>query len=102
MRLRTLAVGLFLALAACGPVGQPSAATSPSTSSQSSQTPNARDTELFAIATGLPGGQLVNSNPPPGHATVKIVHGTGRVDAEASFVPPPAPVIANAEPLRQS
>jgi len=102
MRLRTLAVGLFLALAACGPVGQPSAATSPSTSSPSSQTPNARDTELFAIATGLPGGQLVNSNPPPGHATVKIVDGTGRVYAEASFVPPPAPVIGNAEPLLQS
>src|ERR1700694_3195928 len=102
MRLRTLAVGLFLALAACGPVGQPSAATSPSTSSPSSQTPNARDTELFAIATGLPGGQLVNSNPPPGHATVKIVDGTGRVYAEASFVPPPAPLIGNAEPLLQS
>src|ERR1700681_3638873 len=103
MRLRTLAVGLCLALAACAPVGQPSAATSPSTeTSPAPSTPNAQSTVLFAIATGLPGGQLVNSNPPPGHATVKIVDGTGRVYAEASFVPPPAPAIGNAEALLQS
>jgi hypothetical protein len=94
--MRILAVAVFLTLAACGSATEPRAATSPSAS------PSAPSTVLFAIATGLPGGQLVNSNPPPGPATVKIVDPNGRVYALASFVPPPAPNIGNAEPLLQS
>jgi hypothetical protein len=57
---------------------------------------------MFAIATGVPGSQLVNSYPLPDHATVKIVDATGHVYAQASFVPPPTPVIGNAAPLLQS
>jgi hypothetical protein len=104
MRIKVLAVAVFLALAACGSAGQPRGAASQSTgaSAEPSHSPSALSSALFAIATGLPGGQLVTSNPPPGHATVKIVDANGRVYAEASFAPPPAPVIGNAEPLLQS
>ena len=69
---------------------------------ESEPSPAALGTTLIAIATGLPGLQLVNSNPTPGHATVKIVDANGRVHAEASFAPPPAPEIGNAAPLLQS
>ena len=55
------------------------------------------------VVSGLPAGQLVNTNPSPGtQATVEIVGPDGRVRAQASFVPPPAPMIGNAEPLLQS
>jgi hypothetical protein len=84
----------LLALAGCGSASQsPAASSSPSPSSSKT---------LFAIATGLPGFQLVNSYPLPDRATVKIVDATGHVYAQASFVPPPVPVIGNAVPLLQS
>jgi hypothetical protein len=95
MRLKMLGAAGLLALAGCG-----SASQSPGASSLPS--PSTPSKTLFAIATGLPGFQLVNSYPLPDHATVKIVDATGHVHAEASFVPPPAPNIGNAAPLLQS
>jgi hypothetical protein len=97
MGLKMLSAAGLLALAGCG-----SASQSPGASSSSSPSPSTSSKTLFAIATGLPGFQLVNSYPLPDHATVKIVDATGHVYAEASFVPPPAPNIGNAVPLLQS
>jgi hypothetical protein len=97
MRLKILGAAGLLALAGCGSTGQ-----SPGASSSSSPSASAPSKTLFAIATGLPGFQLVNSYPLPDHATVKIVDATGHVYAQASFVPPPVPVIGNAVPLLQS
>jgi len=94
--MKPLAIGVVLFLAACGSAGQPSATSSVST------TPSALSSRLFAIATGLPGAQLVNSYPLPAQASVKIVDANGRVHAQASFAPPPAPNIGNAAPLLQS
>jgi hypothetical protein len=91
------AAALLLLVTACGSAGQPSGA-----AARPSASPSAHSTALFAIATGLPGFQLVNAFPLPGQATVKIVDASGRVYAEASFLPPPVPVIGNAVPLRQS
>ena len=108
MKLVTLAV--FLAIAACGPNSQPRAAATPSQSAQTSSAPQTQpaqspveSTGLFVVVSGLPAGQLINSNPSSGaQATVEIVGPDGRVRAQASFAPPPAPVIGNAEPLLQS
>jgi hypothetical protein len=104
MRMKFLAAAALLAVAACGSNGQPRSATSPATdtSPQRSQSPTVLSKALFAVATGLPGAQLVNSYPLPNSATIKIVDASGRVYAEASFVPPPAPTIGNAVPLLQS
>ena len=92
--MKLLAVAVFLALAACGPAGGGA-----TTSQTGDSTPSG---PLFAIANGLPGGQLINSNPSAGKATVKIVDANGRVHAEASFVPPPAPNVGPVVPLLQS
>ena len=109
MKMVTLA--FLLAIVACGPNSQPRGAATPS---QSAQTPSASPSTqpaqspaassgLFVIVSSLPGGQLVNSNSSPAtQATVEIVGPDGRVRAQASFTPPPAPVIGNAEPLLQS
>jgi hypothetical protein len=97
MRVKLVAISVFLSLAACGSADQPRSAASATPSVSS-----APSTVLFAIATGLPAAQLVNSNTSSGQATVEIVDTKGRVHAQASFVPPPAPVIGNAEPLLQS
>jgi len=91
-------VTLFLLIAACGSASQPPGAAA----SSASTSPSKVSAPLFAIATGLPGLQLVNSYPLPGQASVKIVGEDGRVHAQASFVPPPAPNIGNAAPLLQS
>lgn len=93
MRLKVLGAAGLLALAGCGSTSQSPGAT-PSASPSSKA--------LFAIASGVPGSQLVNSYPLPDHATVKIVDATGHIYAQASFVPPPTPVIGNAAPLLQS
>ena len=95
MRLKVLGAAGLLALAGCGSANQsPGASSSPS--------PTAATKTLFAIASGLPGFQLVNSYPLPDHAIVKIVDTTGHVYAQASFVPAPPPAIGNAVPLLQS
>src|SRR4029077_1388221 len=96
MRIKPLAIVVFLLVGACGPAGQLQGSASPSRGA-SPQTPlptpssGPVSTALFAIATGLPGGQLVAFSPTPGQATVKIVGADGAVHAQASFVPPPAP-----------
>jgi hypothetical protein len=110
MQLKVVSLAVFLALAACGPNSQSRGAATPS---QSAQTPSAPQTQpaqspvasngLFVVVSGLPGGQLINSNPAPAaQATVEILGQDGRVRAQASFTPPPAPLIGNAEPLLQS
>lgn len=95
-------ITLFLLIAACGSASQPPGAASSSARPSASTSPSKVSAPLFAIATGLPGLQLVNSYPLPGQASVKIVGEDGRVHAQASFVPPPAPNIGNAAPLLQS
>ena len=105
MQPKILGALMLVAVASCQSAAQPQGARSPSpgVSAQPSQAPTELSTILFAVATGLPGGQLVNSNQPAGQAaTVKIVDTSGRVHAQASFTPPPAPLIGNAEPLLQS
>jgi hypothetical protein len=98
MRLKILGALMLLAIAGCG-----SPAVLPGVNVQPSQATTKLGTVLFAIVTDLPGGQLVSSNPPAGQAaSVKIVDTTGRVHAQASFTPPPAPLVGNAEPLLQS
>jgi hypothetical protein len=97
MRLKLFGAAVVLVLAACGSTSQ-----SPGATSSPSPSPSASSKTLFAIATGLPGFQLVNSYPLPDHATVKIVDARGHVYAQASFVPPAAPNIGNAAPLIQS
>jgi hypothetical protein len=94
MRHKIFGAVVLFTLAGCGPTGQSPATASPS--------PSASSKTLFAIATGLPGFQLINSYPLPDHATVKIVDATGHVYAQASFVPPPPPAIQDAMPLVQS
>lgn len=102
MRLKILAGGVLFVLAGCGSGAQPGAASSPTTRALAQPSQSAASTVLFAIVSGLPGGQLINSNPQSGQAKVQIVDTNGRVRAEASFVPPPAPVIGPAESLLQS
>lgn len=109
--MKVVMLAFLLALATCGPTSQPRGAATPS---QSAQTPSASPSTqpaqspaassgLFVIVSSLPGGQLINSNSSPAtQATVEIVGPDGRVRAQASFTPPPAPVIGNAEPLLQS
>jgi hypothetical protein len=96
MRLKLFGAIVLLALAGCGSAGQPGATSSPSPS------PSASSKKLFAIATGLPGFQLVNTYPLQDHVTVKIVDATGHVYAQANFVPPPPQAIQDAVPLVQS
>ena len=103
MRLKIFGAGLFLAVVACGSAGQPSGATSPGggASAQPSAS-SAPSTPLFAIASGLPGGQLVGEYVHGGKATVSIVDGQGHVRATASFEPPPEPAIGPVRGLLQS
>jgi hypothetical protein len=113
MQMKVLALAVLLAFAACGPTSPPRSAATPSqsasaqtpaatSSAQPAQSPSTASAGLFAVASGIPGGQLINSSPPGTQATVEIVGPDGHVHAQASFAPPPAPLIGNAEPLLQS
>ncbi|HKW69638.1 MAG TPA: hypothetical protein VJP81_03570 [Candidatus Dormibacteraeota bacterium] len=97
MRIKFLAFAALLGVTACGSTGSQGAASSSRVSA--SGQPNA---PLFAVVSGLPGGQLVNFYPLPATASVKIVDANGQVRATATFVPPPAPLIGPAAVLLQS
>ena len=98
---RVLAVAVLFGVTACGSSGHPGGASSTSRTTAGVTTPAAA-TRLLAVASGVPGAQLVNFYPLPGTATVKIVDARGGVHASASFVPPPAPLIGPAAALLQS
>jgi hypothetical protein len=99
MRGQFVAIAAMLAVAACGSSAKQGA---PSSSRASASAQQHSSGPFIAVASGLPGAQLVNFYPIPTSATVKIVDASGKVYASATFVPPPAPLIGPAAALLQS
>jgi hypothetical protein len=99
MRSQFFAIAALLGVAACGSTATQGTASSARVTASPQQQSSG---PLFAVASGLPGGQLVNFYPVPTSATVKIVDANGKVHASEMFVPPPAPLIGPAAALLQS